>query len=586
MKELVRYVKPHRWWFIIAIGFSLSEVIIALVPPAVSGRIVDGVFIASVTDGRFAERHTLLLLLIGAIALATVGRAASIYLRNLFLEVASQRVLRDLKQAYYDHVQSLSFHFFHHTRTGELMARITNDMEMIRGALVLLVMHGTTGVFFFVASSLVLLTINWQLTLISIIASPALFGFTYAFRKAIFPRFQANRRAYSQLNTAVQENISGIRIVKSLMRHGEELRKFRAKNHGLTESRNRSLLVWAKFMPIIELLSGVASVLVLLFGGRMVINGTMSLGRWVEFNSYLWMLVVPMRMLGEVVNQVALAEASIERIFEIMHHTPQIASASSAQTPPTVRGEVEFRDVSWGAEGQAILDHVSLHAKPGSTIAIMGATGSGKSSLVQLIPRFYDPAAGTILIDGIDIRELNLVTLRENVAFVAQETFLFSETMLNNLTYGSEGKPVEFVQRVASQTQAHGFIKAMSEGYETVVGERGVGLSGGQKQRAGLARALIKEAPILILDDSTSAVDMETEAQIQAAIRNQARKVTTFIIAHRISSVRHADEIIVLDGGRVVERGTHKELLAAAGHYAQYYRVQYADADTLNGRSA
>jgi ATP-binding cassette subfamily B protein len=367
------------------------------------------------------------------------------------------------------------------------------------------------------------------------------------------------------------------------MRYDYELSKFRKQNEGLTEKRDEALRVWARYMPVIEFLSGFASVLVLLAGGLMVINGSITLGRWVEFNSYLWMLVHPMRLLGDVVNQIALSESSTERIMEILETEANIKSPDHPVRREGIRGEVEFRGVRWEVNGKTVLEDINLHAEPGTTVAIMGATGSGKSSLVHLIPRFYDPTEGAVLVDGVDLRELDLRLLRENVALVAQETFLFSETMYNNLTYGRQGSPMEFVQRVAVQTQAHFFINSMSERYETVVGERGVGLSGGQKQRASIARALVKQAPILILDDATSSVDMETEALIQKALRNLEHKVTTFIIAHRISSVKHADQIVVLDHGKVAERGTHAELLRAGGIYASYYEVQYADAARLGG---
>jgi ATP-binding cassette subfamily B protein len=336
-------------------------------------------------------------------------------------------------------------------------------------------------------------------------------------------------------------------------------------------------------MPIVEFLSGISAALMLLAGGWMVIRGTITLGVWVQFNSFLWMIVFPMRLLGEVVNYYSLASASSERIFEILETEPMISSIDNAVEPARIHGEVEFRNVSWGVDGQMILKGINLKASPGSTVAIMGGTGSGKSSLIHLITRFYDPDEGQILIDGTDISTIDLTFLRENVGLVAQETFLFSETMYNNLTIGRQGAPKEFVRRVAAQTQAHMFINSMSDGYETVVGERGVGLSGGQKQRASIARTLLKQSPILILDDATSAVDMETESLIQDALRNLDHKVTTFVIAHRISSVKHADEIIVLKDGEIAERGTHADLLERGGEYARIYSVQFRDAPAARG---
>jgi ATP-binding cassette subfamily B protein len=560
-------------------------VAVALVPSALVQRLVDNVFVTSVGDGDFASRRGLLLLLIGGIVGANVTRAAFIFLRNTLVEVYSQRATRDLKRSMYDHIQSQSFGFFHTTRTGELMARMTNDIEMVRGLLAQGLMQGATGVFFFVASAAILLTLNWQLALLSMVTAPFLFLTTFRLRTELHPVIMDVRSQFSRLNTAVQENISGIRVVKSFMRHDYELGKFRRENEGLTARRNRATKVWAKYLPPMEFLSGISSAVVLLVGGWMVIHGRLTLGTWVQCNGYLWMIVQPMRTLGDVANQVAMAGASAERIFEILETRPPITNPPKPRRPAKVRGEVELRGVSWGLGGRIILKDISIHARPGSTVAIMGPTGSGKSSLVNLIPRFYDPCEGQVLIDGIDARELDLAVLRDNVGLVAQETFLFSDTLYGNLTYGREDAPLEQVQRAAALAQAEEFIQPLEDGYETVVGERGVGLSGGQKQRASIARALMKEAPILILDDSTSSVDMETETRIQQALRNLDHRATTFIVAHRISSVLHADEIVVLDHGQIVERGRHEELVARGGLYAEYFDVQYADR-ARNGEGA
>lgn len=578
IRKLFPFVRRHRAWLAFGIACTIVGVLAAMVPPYLIRIVVDDIIRASAADGDYSTRWRLLVLLLAGVAAATLVRAASIFGKNMLIETFSQRVLRDLKQSVFDHIQGLSFHFFNKTRTGELMARLTNDMEMIRTFLVLGIVHGATGIFYIVISAVILFTINWQLALVSIAAAPFLFFASMRFGRTIYPRFQAIRAQYSTLNTVVQENISGIRVVKSFFRYDHERDKFRHVNHGLSSRRNEALEVWAVFMPIIEFLSGISSVFMLFGGGWMVINGSISLGTWVQFNGYLWMIVMPMRMLGEVVNNYSLAAASAERVFEILDTEPLITSASDAITPVSVRGEVEFRDVWWSADGQQILKGISFKARSGSTIAIMGATGSGKSSLVHLIPRFYDPDRGAVLIDGVDAKTLNLNVLRDNVGLVAQETFLFSETMYNNITYGRRGAPPEFVQRVAAQTQAHMFIRSMAAGYETVVGERGVGLSGGQRQRTSIARTLLKESPILILDDATSAVDMETEALIQRALQNLDHRVTTFIVAHRISSVKHADEIIVLGDGEIIERGTHDELVAAGGEYATIYAIQFQDA--------
>ncbi|HTO22482.1 MAG TPA: ABC transporter ATP-binding protein [Spirochaetia bacterium] len=555
--------------------FSLLVVVVALVPPAIAQRIVDYVFVPSVKEGNFSSRTTLLVSLIAVLVVAAILRAGLIFLRNNLVEVYSQRAQSDLKQRLYDQIQAQSFGFFHNTRTGELMARMTNDVEMVRGLLSNGLLQGASGILFFIGAAILLALLNWQLALISALASPWLFITALKLRTAMRPTTTAVRAQFSRLNTRVQENISGIRVVKAFMRHAFELQRFQEENSGLTAARNRNLAVWARYLPSLEFLSGISSAIVMLAGGWMVIRGRITLGTWVQFNGYLWMIVQPMRTLGDVANQVAMAESSAERLCEILDTRPAVVSPAVPRRLERIRGDVELRNVSWAVDGHEILEGINLHAPAGSTIAIMGPTGCGKTSLVNLIPRFFDPDQGQVLVDGIDVRELDLKQLRASVGLVAQETFLFSDTLYGNLTYGQEDAPIERVREAAVTAQAEEFISPLEEGYETVVGERGVGLSGGQKQRASLARALMKQAPILILDDATSSVDMETETRIQAALRELEARATTFIIAHRISSVLHADQILVMDHGRIVERGRHAELVRLGGLYAEYFRVQY-----------
>ncbi len=585
LRKVLDSARPHAAWAVLSIVLSVFVVAVALVPPALGRRIIDNVFVPSVRDGEFTTRTSLLVILVGAIIVANMLRAAVIFLRNTLVEIYSQRAVRDLKQKLYDHIQAQSFGFFHATHTGELMARMTNDMEMVRGLLAQGLLQGASGVLFFIGAAVVLSILNWQLALISALASPWLFLTAFRLRRDLLPTTADVRARFSKLNTDVQENISGIRVVKSFMRHDFELSKFRRENTGLTASRDRSVGVWGKYIPALEFLSGISSAIVLLAGGWMVIAGRITLGTWAQFNGYLWMIVQPMRTLGDVANQVAMAESSAERIFDILEKRPTVVSPPSPRRPSRILGEVELRGVSWGLEGRTILRRINLHAPAGTTVAIMGPTGCGKTSLVNLIPRFYDVDRGQVLVDGIDVRELDLALLRGNVGLVPQETFLFSDTLYGNLTYGREDAPLEHVREAAEQAQADEFIEPLEDGYDTLVGERGVGLSGGQKQRASIARALMKQAPILILDDSTSSVDMETETRIQKGLRDLAHRATTFIIAHRISSVIHADQILVMDHGEIVERGRHADLVGRGGLYAEYFHVQHGGRHTAAGSS-
>ena len=577
VKELLRFARPHVKWIVSGIVVLIVGVVSSMAPPTLAKIVVDDVLIPAARSGDFIDRSGFLLVLILGMAGATAMRAGAIYFKNIILEIFSQRVVRDIKQSLYDHIQSLSFDFFHHTRTGELMARMTSDMEAIRVISATGVINGATGIFYLTISSIILLSINWRLALLSISVSPLIFFITLLLRRRITPKFRTIREQFSNLNAAVQENISGIRVVKSLMRYEFELSKFRIENEELTATKNSALVVWARYMPLIEFLSRLSSVILLFAGGWMVIRDQITLGTWVQFNGYLWMLVFPMQMLGQVVNNYALAAASAERAVELMNRRPNIETDKNPRKIQKMHGTVEFRGVYWSSDGQPILNGIDLVVEAGTSVAIMGATGSGKSSLVHLIPRFYDPDNGTVLIDGIDVRDLDVAFLRTNIGLVEQETFLFSETIYNNITYGRRSASPAFVRQVAQQTQAHMFIDSMTDGYGTVVGERGIGLSGGQKQRASIARTLLKQAPILILDDATSSVDMETEALIQSALRDTNKSATKIIIAHRISSVRHADEIVMLDHGRILERGTHTELMGRGGAYSEIFSIQHID---------
>jgi len=575
IRKLWVFTKKYRWQFIAGIVFTILNVLTSMIPGEITKRVVDDV----ITIGNIYLLPGLLL----ALLVGSLLRSVSIFLERFFTESFSQGVFNDLKQAVYDHLQRLSFNFFNKNKTGELMSRMTGDMEAIRQLTAEGTINLTKMLFYLIVTGTILTNINLKLTIVSLITAPFVAFFAIRFSSRLKPVARRIRKQFSRLNSTVQENITGIRVVKAFHQQDYEMQKFNEENYKFFKNNFKAARVWANYFPLLEFLSGLSTVFLLYFGGRMVINGEIKLGEWIQFNSYLWMMLMPMRLLGHMVDLLNRATVSGERIFKILEEEPEIVNLPDPIFPQMLRGEVEFKNVSLKFEKEYVLRDISIKAKPGETIGIMGPTGSGKSSLINLIGRYYEPTEGEVLIDNINVRKFDLKTLRKNVAPVMQDVFLFSETIRENISYGYSDAPIEEVSEAAELAGARNFIEEMNEQYETVVGEMGMGLSGGQKQRVSLARALLKKAPILILDDATSAVDMETEHRIQEALKSMEVRSTVFLIAHRISSVRYADQIIILKHGRIVERGTHEELLELKGEYFKIYREQYKDIleDTL-----
>ncbi|AGB40793.1 ABC-type multidrug transport system, ATPase and permease component [Halobacteroides halobius DSM 5150] len=568
-KKLWPYISRYHYLFYGGILFVILNVGVSMVPGYINRKIIDDV----ITNGQVELLTRLLIAYMGV----TILRSLFIAIQRYCIEGLSQKTLRDLKQSVYDHLQKMSFDFFNKNKTGELMSRMTGDMEAIRVVIAEGIIQLVRCIFYILFVGFVLIRENIQLTLISLAVSPFIAFFAYRLSERIKPVFSKIREQFSDLNSTVQENISGIRIVKAFHQQGYEMEKFDEENNEYFIKNYKAAKVWAKYFPIIEFLGGVSTVFLLYFGGRLVIQGEITIGVWMQFNSYLWMLIMPMRMLGHIVNMISRAIASGERIFKILETETEIKNKENPVYANRAKGEVEFKNVSLKYDDQYILKDINLHAKPGNTVAIMGATGSGKTSLINLIARYYDATEGEIYIDGIDVKDFDLKSLRKQVSIVMQDVFLFSETLRKNIAYGSPEASLDEIEEAVEIAGAKGFIKEMDEGYKTVVGERGMGLSGGQKQRISLARAILEAAPILILDDATSAVDMETEYKIQKALEEMEDKTTLFIIAHRISSVRNADEIIILKNGEIAERGSHKELLKLKGEYYKIFKEQYKE---------
>lgn len=492
-----------------------------------------------------------------------------------------------LRKALYEKLQYLPYHYYDNAKTGDLMSRLTADVEGFRFFL----SAGFTQLVNFVVlvgfSIVLMFYYSWELALVTLAMTPFLCVSVFRFDKRVHPAFRKIRLSLASMNTRVQENISGMNTIKSLGREDFEINRFSESNDTY---RTRNLVtanIWAKYFPLMELIGDISVVILLALGGYFVMDGQLAPGALVAFFSLVWYIMDPLMNLGFMINTFSQSKASGERLLQILDEQSDLASPQDALKKERLDGRVAFHDVSlvYPNEKTAALEHISFEAEIGSVTGLMGATGSGKSSVTQLIGRFYDATSGEVLIDGCPVKSYDLKSLRKNIGFVLQENFLFSSTIRDNIAYGRPEATMDEVIQAAKRAEADEFIKQLPNGYDTVLGERGMGLSGGQKQRISIARALLINPSILILDDATSAVDMRTEGLIQKAFRELMKGRTTFIIAHRISSLQMADQILVLEHGRIMERGTHDELVAKGGIYRRIYDIQYQDRDLVKQQS-
>lgn len=574
VKRILGYVGKYKGKAIAAVSLLILFILLNMITPLISKHMIDDVI-------RGGNRQLFPILLVAIIIVAAIKGLAQ-YFRGYFFEDVSQRCLYDLRNQMFTHLQGQSFTYFDNNRIGELMSRMTGDLEGIRGFISGGIPILLENVIYFVGTSIVLLSMNVKLTLVSLAISPCLAWLAIRFDSRIRPIFNEIREQQAALNTATQENITGVRVVKAFAREDYEIEKFEKENRLNLEKNVKSSRTWAKYFPVMDFISGLCSVVVLWYGGRMVAGGVISLGTMVAFNNYIWMLINPMRMLGWVINVMEQAVSAGQRVFDVLDTGSIVVDKDDPYNPQDMKGHVIFDDVSLHYKDHQALNNINIDVPAGSTIAIMGNTGAGKTTIINALNRFYDVSRGRLLVDGVDVRDWKLDNLRENIGIVMQEVFLFSATIEENVKYGKPNATREDVIRAAKVADAHEFIMEMPQGYDTIVGERGMGLSGGQKQRIAIARAVIKNPTILIMDDCTSSVDMETEFAIQQALKGIMKGRTTFIIAHRISSVNDADEIILLDNGHIVERGNHKELLDQKGQYFDIYTQQYKDFEGFN----
>lgn len=567
------YLRAYKLKYFIALIMVLIVSSLNMVNPLLAGKIIDRV----VNGG---NKNLLIPILLTMIAVVIVKSVIQ-YSYQMLFEHVSQAILFNLRETLYKKLMEMDFEFYNKTRTGDLMARLTGDTDAIRHFLAWVVYNIVSNVSCFIFAIISMSLISLKLTFFMVLITPVIAFFTVKMTGEVGPTFFNIRESFSRLNSVVQENISGNRVVKAFGQENYEIQKFDRANKDYREKNLFSARIWEKYLPVLDSLAGMLSVIMIFAGGIMVINKHMTLGNLVVFNGYIWALNNPMRMSGWLVNDVERFLASTIKIRELLNSEAKIKNEFELISTKSVRGNVEFRNVCFSYGKEEILKNVSFKAVQGQTIGILGPTGSGKSTLINLLCRFYDASSGNIYIDGIEIGEYDVKTLRSNIAVAMQDIFLFSDTIEGNIAYGNPKASLEQVQRVASIAEAHEFILDLPDGYDTIIGERGVGLSGGQRQRIALARALLKNPAILLLDDTTSSVDMETEFKIQKEVNSIYNTRTNFIIAHRISSVKSADMILVLDGGEVVERGTHDELIDKKGYYYGIYRTQFGDFDAI-----
>lgn len=556
--------------FVLGIIGTLMYSTMQLVVPYFSGRIVDE-FLSG--DGlslsNQANMNRLIYLLAMMVGL-TILRVVIVYLDCMAYEHVSQSALVRIRNFLYDKIQRQDMTFYGQYRTGDLMTRMTGDLDAVRHNLAWIIRAVIESIALYSASAIYFFIMDWKLAISVLIISPVILIIIILFKKKVAPMHALLREKFASLNTDAQENISGNRVVKAFAREDYEIEKFDKANKDYRNTNEKTNMIWLEYFPYIETCANILPVILLLVGGLFIINGELTMGEYVSFSGLMWAIANPMRLLGNIMNEFQRFSAAADKIMEIYYSEPMIKNLDFAiDHPDRFKGKIEFRNVSFmysdGVEN--VLNNISFTAQPNQTIAIMGETGCGKTSLIQMIPRFYEPTEGRILIDDIDIHNYKLEDLRSNIGLATQDVLLYSDSIEGNIAYGVQDMTMEELIKYAKFSAASDFISKMPEGYDTIIGERGVGLSGGQKQRISLARALAVRPSILILDDTTSAVDMETEKEIQHSLRNLDFDCTKIIIAQRISTTKFADRILILKDGAIIEDGTHEELIAKKGYY-------------------
>ncbi len=560
------YVRKYR--FGMAAGLFLSVLVAAMnmVNPLVTGAIVDKV----IKGGQ----HELLFKLISIMICVVVGKSIFRYSYQVIFEHCSQNVILRMREDLYAHIQKLDFSWYDKSPSGNVMTLLTSDLDKVRHFVAWVLYQILENSLIYIFSIITLSSINWKLTLAFLIIAPPVLFLVQKFKVHIRPAHMKVRDQFAVLNTRVGENIEGNRVVKAFVREDYETDRFEKENEGYRDVSVANADMRVKFMPWIDALCQLLPVILILFGGYLVINKEMTIGQLVTFNGLMWAFIQPINMFGMLVDNTQNFGASADRLFELYKAEPKIKNGNDSKEATVVEGRVEFRNVSFAYNETPVIKDMSFVIEPGTTVGILGPTGSGKSTIANLLCRYYDADSGQVLIDGKDVREYNLQDLRRHVGITMQEAFLFSDTVEGNIAFAKPEAAFEEVETASELARVKEFIGDLTDGYDTIVGERGVGLSGGQKQRIALARLFLADPKVMILDDTTSAVDNDTEYKIRQSIKSRSKGHTAFIISHRVSSFENCDVILVVQDGQIIDKGSHEELISRSGYYHDVWMEQ------------